>query len=80
MSKLLMIAIILTSFSTPAFAQSGGFGGLESLLPLILIGGVAFFIIRKVNKKSELKEQKEKEILDEIDSRLKKLENKEDSL
>jgi hypothetical protein len=37
MKKTLIIGMILTLFSTPAFAQSGGSGGLESLLPLILI-------------------------------------------
>jgi hypothetical protein len=37
MKKTLSNGIILTLFSTPAFAQSGGLGGFESLLPLIFI-------------------------------------------
>ena len=39
-----------------------------------------FFIFRKVNKSKKIKEKKEKEILDDIESRLKNLENEKDSL
>ena len=84
MNKTITIGIILTLNSTPAFAQSsilGEFGqALASMLPLILVGVVIFFIFRKVNKNKKIKEQKELEILDDIESRLKHLENKEDSL
>ena len=84
MNKTVTIGIILTLNSTPAFAQSsilGEFGqALASMLPLILVGVVIFFIFRKVNKSKKIKEQKEQELLDGIESRLKNLENEKDSL
>jgi hypothetical protein len=80
MKKTLTIGIILTLFSTPSFAQSGGGDMFTSFLPLILICAVMFFIFRKVNKSKKIKEKKEKEILDDIESRLKNLENEKDSL
>jgi len=79
MNKTVTIGIILTLNSTPAFAQSGGFEVFTSFLPLILICAVIFFIFRKVNKNRKIKEQKELEILDDIESRLENLENKKDS-
>ena len=80
MKNILTIGMILTLFPTRAFAQSGGGDFFVQLLPLILVGTVGFFIFRQVNKNSKIKRQKEQEILDDIDSRLKILENKQDSL
>ena len=73
MKKTLTIGIILTLFSTPAFAQSSPLGGLESFLPLILVLAVFYFIWKRLRKKSikpaELLEQRLIDIKNRIDSK-----------
>ena len=72
MKKTLTIGIILTLFSTPAFAQSSPLGRLESIIPLILIFAVLYFIWKRQRKKSiefsELLEQRFIDIENRIDS------------
>jgi len=72
MTKSLMITTILTVFSTPAFAQSGGFEGFGSLLPLILVCAVYYFIWKRQRKRAqksaELLEQRFIDIENRIDS------------
>ena len=70
MNKPLTIGIILTLFSTPAFAQSSSSGGLESLLPLILVLVAYYFYWKAQKKKREALEIR----LAQIEDRLNKIE------
>jgi cbb3-type cytochrome oxidase subunit 3 len=71
MTKSLIIATILTVFSTPAFAQSGDSDVFVSLLPLILILGLYYLFWRRQRKKqtesAELLEQRFIEIENRLD-------------
>ena len=80
MNKSLIIFVILIFFSTPAFAQSNGGDMFIQLLPLLLILTVSVFIYKKVEKRKKTRDDKEQLLLDDIESRLKILENKKDSL
>jgi len=48
-------------------------------IPLILILGISFFVYRRVNKNTKIENNKEKEILDNIENKLRNLEKKKDS-
>jgi hypothetical protein len=80
MNKSLIIFVILIFFSTPAFAQSNGGDMFIQLLPLLLILTVSVFIYKKVEKRKKTRDDKEQLLLDDIETRLKILENKKDSL
>ena len=54
MNKLLVIAAIAALFSTPAFAQTSSSGsGFLSLLPLIIIGVIYFFLLETSTKEAK---------------------------
>ncbi len=80
MNKSLIIFVILIFFSTPAFAQSNGGEMFIQLLPLILVLIVSVFIYKRVENRKKIRDEKEQSLLDDIESRLKHLENKKDSL
>ncbi len=77
--KYLILVIILTVFSNPAFAESGGSGGLESFLPLIAIGAVVFFILRKAKKNKKIKVQMENKNSKELEDESQKILKQEGS-
>ena len=75
MNKLLVIAAILTLFSTPAFAQSSSPGsGFLSLLPLIIIGVIYYFYWRHQKKKARIHEQRLEQRFVDIENRLERME------
>jgi hypothetical protein len=80
MKTVLTIGMTLTLFSTHTFAQSDADQEFASFAPLLLLVIIGVFIFWKANKNKKIKEQREQEILDDIDTRLKILENKQDSL
>ena len=84
MTKSLMITTILTVFSTPAFAQSGGFEGFGSLLPLILVCAVYYFIWKRQRKRAkksaELLERSAADFAELLEQRFIDIENRIDSI
>jgi len=76
MDKLLVIAAILTIFSTPALAQSSSSGsGFLSFLPLIIILAIYYFFSRHQKKKARMHEQTLDQRFVDIENRLEKIES-----
>ena len=69
MIKTLSTSIILMLFSTPSFAQSSvAEGGFATLIPLILVMGVGYFLWRQAKKKGDkLHEQRFIDIENRLD-------------
>ena len=75
MDKFLVIAAILTFFSTPALAQSSSGGsGFLSFLPLIIILTIYYFFSRHQKKKARMHEQTLDQRFVDIENRLEKIE------
>jgi hypothetical protein len=55
MKKTLTIGIILTLFSTPAFAQSSPLSGLEAFLPIILIQIILMGLLWRFSARVEMR-------------------------